>query len=302
MVDKVNAGRKFDNAVKLPLDKLYAQFYSGEISRDTFEENVFSYIFTHLGNYHSHFKNKEECMDVICALYPRLSNAIDRYRMTGHSFDAYIASTINYALQTEYNRINRHQVVEISCWEAQKPEMEERGNILSTVEYTEQSPCKTVFNIKNDADKRQTLIILLKSYYSVKEEHIENVAKTTGIHSDYIYALIEKLSTMRAGSEKRVHRLIERIQTQYYRYISYETRLKNASEELRYSQLWKRRERARAVLSNMRRRLREMKITATNQQIADLLGIPKGTVDSCINSMHKRMKKIEQQQSTTRAG
>jgi biotin operon repressor len=136
---------------------------------------------------------------------------------------------------------------------------------------------------------RQILLLLLKSYYFVSNDFLERIAPAIGVKAEKIREMIEKLREWRIQRDEAVRVLQERIVGQFYRCIVIEKRLRAVAEgSARYEKLAKSLKGARERLANMRKRLSGIRVDATNQQVADLLGITKGAVASNLYALRSR--------------
>jgi hypothetical protein len=101
-----------------------------------------------------------------------------------------------------------------------------------------------------------------------------------------LVALVNNLHQLRERQENEFRYLKNRISTQYYRCICFESRMKAASEgSSHYEKMKKYLEKGRAKLYSMRKRLSKMRLNASNKELADLLGVPKGTIDSSLHAL-----------------
>jgi hypothetical protein len=86
---------------------------------------------------------------------------------------------------------------------------------------------------------------------------------------------------LRVHRDEVIKELQERVYSQYYRCIAFEKRMYAAPVgSARHEKLKIRLEKARKRLETMRKRFKRLRTEPTNQQVAQVLGIPKGTVDS----------------------
>jgi hypothetical protein len=101
--------------------------------------------------------------------------------------------------------------------------------------------------------------------------------------------MVDKLRVIRVQREEMINSLKERIHGQFYRCLAFEKRLQASSP---CSAHWFRMKRcletARKRLLSMRRRLNAMHIEASNKQVAKLMGVAKGTIDSCLHEVRMR--------------
>jgi DNA-binding MarR family transcriptional regulator len=227
--------------------------------------------------------NSERWNEFLSWLYPRLSRAIDLYRNLGSSFDAYITGLVNSAAREYRCRESDHNVTEYVCWRAKA---EETTLYENEPEYLEE---RKSISIPDDLNPKQILFLLLKAYFFVSDEFVEQVAKAIKMDVSEIHGLIDELRKRRSEKEAEIMDLRERIHCQHYRCLAYEKRMNNAQPgtEL-YEKMKNRLERARKRYKTMKKRLGGKRMSASNRMIAEILGIPRGTVDSSLFAIKNR--------------
>jgi hypothetical protein len=268
----------------LPLDSYLAQFYEGEINKKELEGFIFEFI---LGNYRNFYLNdweEDECVDFLSWLYPRLSRAIDNYQYEGASFTAYIGTLVRLGSK-EFRQLEiEHRLIERTYWGAATEDMFVRNPEPDYLaEFVPKKPFRPVTN------PRQALILLLKSYNLISDDFIARAAPAIGMSKETLMQLIENLRAMRFEQDLEIRSLRERIYGQYFRCKSFERR-RNSSPEgsPRYFVMQRRLERAEKRLRNMKKALKAIKSGASNRQVARILGVPKGTIDSNIHAVKYR--------------
>jgi hypothetical protein len=128
----------------------------------------------------------------------------------------------------------------------------------------------------------------------VSDEFLERIAPAIGMEVKEIKSMIEKLRVWRMRRDETIRVLQERIFCQFYRCIVFEKRLRSTSEgSVRYEKLSKNLKGARERLASMRKRLSGIRVDATNQQVADLLGITKGAVSSNLHALRNRCAQLD---------
>ncbi|MDR1388542.1 MAG: hypothetical protein LBJ31_01005 [Treponema sp.] len=261
------------------LDKLLKAYRLGMISQKDLEERIYVGIREKGDYFHLNLLHGEMRSDYIHWLYPRLKNAIERYRDVGSTFDAYIAALVRFTIREYTSRIKKHRIMENSWWRCNaehyfvKEEEEE---------YDEKPP-----SIRN---KRQVLILILKSYQYLSDHHLEKYAKALKMSKEKLEKMISSLRGKKLRQEEAFRKLCETMHSQYYRCIGFERRLAAFDAG---SEAWHKTEKslalARRRLLSIRRRVRVMRTEATNREIADIMGISKGTVDSCLFAAKQKL-------------
>jgi hypothetical protein len=272
----------------LPVNDLFNKYRSGILDKKQLEGQIFQFILDNTKQFHLLQWKREDCIDYLCWLYPRISKAIDKYRDMGTSFDAYIGSLVYYASREYCFREADHSISEHACWA-------EKANEMSVQSAEPDYPEKKV-SYKPVPNPQQILILLLKSYHFVSEDFLSRIAPAVGIEKDTLKHMVDELRILRLDKEEQIQGLKERIHCQFYRCISFETRMLAAPEgSLFREKMQERLNRARIRLVSMRKRLSVMRFEATNLQIATVLGVPKGTIDSTLHAAKVKYKSRDTQ-------
>jgi hypothetical protein len=267
----------------LSLEVYYQQYACGKLSKKELEGIIFQVVLKNCKRFHLYNWSEEECIDYLCWLYPRIGRTIDRYKFCGSSFEGYIRSLIRWSSKEYHAKESNQRLMESAYWDttvtemavcSQEPEYPEPEGDLSPV-----------------SNPRQILILLLKSYYHVSEDFIGRIAPVVGIEKEKLILMIEMLRKRRQERDEHIRHLRERLHSLYYRCINFERRLltvtEGSAQELRLRRCL---EKSRLRIRTLRERLKAIRLDATNRQVAEILGIPKGTVDSSLFAIKSRQK------------
>jgi hypothetical protein len=273
------------------VSELYHQYQEGGLKKKEFEGLLFQYLIDNFERYHLFEGNGDRWIDFLSWLYPRLSRAIDVYKDAGASFDSYITSIIHWSAKEYRSREAAHYVTEFACWKAKAEE-----TLVCSAEPEYPDTKTPALPVKDIATPRQIIMLLLKSYYFVSDDFLNRIAAGIGIEKESIRNMVDKLRQRRTVRDEEIRKLQERIQCQYYRCLSFQYRLASASPGTAYYEKMKGRlERARKRFFSMKKRLEGIRVDATNRQIAEIMGIPKGTVDSNLYIVRERWRREEEQ-------
>jgi hypothetical protein len=140
---------------------------------------------------------------------------------------------------------------------------------------------------------KQLLALILKCYCYVSDDFISKIAPLVEIDSEQLRKMIDKIRISRAKRDAEIYLMRERIYSQFYRCIIYENRLLYMTENSTAAILMKRKLfKARQRLHTMRKRLASIRIDATNKQVAEVIGISKGSVDAHLYQLKLRWNKM----------
>ena len=262
-------------------NNFYGNYLQGRISRKELEGRLFMYIKANPRRFSISMLKHDARDDFISWLYPRLSRAVDHYTDQGACFDAYITSMVRLSAREYGLRKKEHMIIEKTWWTAKALEMEvaeEEPEYLNT----EPPPGKV-------SNPRQVLMLLLKSYYYLSDNHLDRLAPALGMNKEELYHMVDKLRILRVQREEMINGLKERIHGQYYRCLAFEKRMQAASCNSAHWHKMKRcLETSRKRLLSMRKRLCAMRKEASNEQVAGVMGVAKGTIDSNLHEVRKR--------------
>jgi len=273
--------------MQLTLNDSYAEYLTGILCRTEFESIIFNYLLnnqdkTCLGHWRT-----EEYEDFLSWFYPRLRKSIDSYQEIGASFEAFLYKYFLIASREYRVRTVTNAVTEYSAWSARVPEM-----------YTKEEPPMYNYNKTEDVitnlikDKkgrkytRRILALIIKCYYYMSEDFIEKIAPLIGIETGKLKEMLKKIQKIRQKKDDSIYQLKERIYCQFYRCIIYEKRVSLSQENTSiHLELTIKLDKAKQRLAKMRKRLSSIRTEATNKQVAEVIGITKGTVDASLSRL-----------------
>jgi DNA-directed RNA polymerase specialized sigma24 family protein len=271
---------------------LYMHLYQQKLlKKKELEEFVFQFVLKNPHRFYIKRWGKEQRIDYLCWLYPKWSAAIDAYKDTGSSFEAYLASLMFWSAREYFVSEGRHSITEQVCWEEQTKDILIR-------EQEEEYAAETVHPFRNETGKhiktKEILILLLKSYSFISEDFLRRVAPVVGIEADRLRRMIDTLKKRREVHDEGIRTLKRGIHSQYYRCLAFERRLYAMDRDCPYYERTKEvLERGRKRLANMKKRLAGLRVDASNRQVAEILHIPKGTVDSTLYLIKKKFGIME---------
>ena len=270
------------------LSNIFKMYKNKEIDKKDLEGEIFRYLIRKPGRYNLFEDDEESWGDFISWVYPRISTAIDKYKETGSSFDSYLTGLLHGTAKEYRAREADHKLTEYVCWQARAEEMK---LFESEPEYKEplyDNP------IVKELNPRQLLFLLLKAYYCATDDMVAHVAKANRVDKDCVRQMIDELRNMRSHRENAIRGLQDRIHLQHYRCLAYQKRMNYSQKGTDYFYVMEGRfRRALIRLNSMKKRLNSMRKAASNRMIAQVLGIPVGTVDSGLSAIKNRLSDLK---------
>ncbi|MDR0568733.1 MAG: hypothetical protein LBG87_05965 [Spirochaetaceae bacterium] len=281
----------------LSLDELYEKHKLGEMNKREFEGCIFEHILSNYQQFYFSDWSKDQCADYLCELYPRMSAAIDSYEDVGASFEKYIKSKLCWFVKERRSRESDHSITEYAYWESCAAEKEaftcDTEPEYLTIQTLEKKGKNGKKKEKKISNPRQVLILLLKCYFFVTDEFAARAAPALGVSRERLIEMLDALRSRRFERDQEIRQFRDRLHSQYYRCISFEVRMKSVSEgSARHAVMQGRLRRARKRLDSMKKRFNAVSLDATNRQIAEVLGIPKGTVDSNLYVLKHKIARL----------
>ncbi|WP_461246212.1 hypothetical protein [Treponema sp. R6D11] len=272
------------------LNKIYSEYLLGNIKRDEFESIIYTYLVNNKKKTCIKHWEQNKYEDFISYFYPNLKKLINSYEDTGASFEAYLYRFILISAK-EYNvRLTTKAVTENSTWNARIPDMyayEEPP--IYKINSKNEEITKMITGVKGKRNTRRILALVLKCYYYISDDFADKIAALIGIDAKELIEKLNKLRKIRQKKDDLIYDFKERIYCQFYRCIVYENKLSIIRENtFAYEKMYRRLDRAKQRLENMRKRIKKVRTDATHKQIAEVIGITKGTVDASLYRLKEK--------------
>jgi len=276
------------------LNKIYSEYLSGNIELGEFEGIIYSYLINNQEKTCIKHWKQDEYEDFISWFYPRYKNIIGSYQEIGSSFEAFFYRYMLISAKEYHVRRTTNAVIEYSAWSARVPDMYAHEEPpVYTINHTEEVITKMIIGIKGRKNTRRILALILKCYYYISDDFAEKIAILIDIDAKELIEMLNKIRKMRQYKDDNIYFLKERIFCQFYRCIIYEKRLSLIRENtLAYERLHRQLEAARERLDKMRERITKIRKEATHKQIAEVIGITKGTVDASLHRLKAKWEKM----------
>ena len=265
----------------------YLEYSAGRLEKKKFEGIIFEVL--HENKFRLAGFCREDYDDFVSSLYPRISRAIDSYSAIGSSFGAYVNKIIRMSAKEYLRQQLRRRNLEIAAWTTQIPDTyayeteddePQHSEVADPWTLYEQDDMGLPWNIRNS---RQLLILILKCCRYVSNDFIERISPRLGVPPGVLSDMILRLKECREKREAQTDTLRELTNHYFCRCLFYERTLWLASEDpLAARRIKARLERYRIKLGKARERLARSYLDPSNAQIAEILGLTKGTVDAAM--------------------
>jgi len=287
-------------------------------------EDVLRYVYRF--PVHQRGFSEEDSAAFLLSFYPRIRALIRKYRPMGSSFEAYLNSTLRWQLRSYAARKHNSKIrlsveasEEIACelhelptdFVAANPVLQSQPHVAGNRGVSAPDPrdCRPVTrnpprrapsvplypNLPpakgglTPGEAQRVLFLALKAAARLDESECRSLARVLGCDADWIIGAWLALRKRCDGNLQRRSAARATRDRAWFKIRCLQTRLRETLEprerELCEKQLseWKRR------FDTARRKVASIPSAPTHKEIADCLGVPKGTVDSSIFRIRREL-------------
>ena len=227
----------------------------------------------------------DDCGEFYLYCRPRIQDLIDRFQDQGRPFEAYLKSVLTWQLRSYYRAKGRREAAwrlaaTAPFWDPDAAEITSGTPGVRAHRAPAAAPAARAVAAAagNPAVRRRVLFAVLKNCARMHDTHVPAWAGLCG-RAD-LQALIGRARQASRDSQRRWSRLRERSNHAFAKARMIEGQLLDEADTDRRRNLQQRLQRARRTATNAQAELRAVRLGPSNRQIAQLLGIPKGTVDT----------------------
>ncbi|UCF95805.1 MAG: hypothetical protein JSV89_11530 [Spirochaetaceae bacterium] len=237
---------------------------------------------------------EDDCGEFYLFFYPRLLRSLARFEDRGKPFEWYFNSILRWHYKAYCSQKRQEQsrwavARNALFWEHPEPVMGAYLPNSGSDGHENIIPIDRLGRSRDTTWRRRILFLALKNARQLDEAGVAWISDLTGIGQDHLIGMIERLRASLYKRELRLHKL-------YYRQNRAFTKILLLQQEL----LWevdpgRKVELAlslcdlRKTLHGLQGRIRRVRLHPSNRQIAELLQIPKGTVDTSLFWLRRQL-------------
>jgi len=261
---------------------------------------------------HSKYCSEEDCAEFFLSFYARIPYIIEHYQEQGKGIEAYLRTCLKWHMKTYLKsklKENRVQQFAVSEWKLITPAWVEEETLGT--EICESSPplqkknawkkgrkispkrkktAETQPDLAPTVTEKQAkklLLLSLKAAYDLEDRTIETIAQSIGMHQEVLFHLIEVTRTTLLKKEERFRRLQEKRSKLYFRICSLQEEMERSTNLLAKETFIQRLSRLKYYFQKLQNKLSRHYLAPTHQKVAEILGIPKGSIDSTLYYLKK---------------
>jgi len=261
------------------LTQCVLDYQKGTIPLEVVRNQVMVAAFSHLGRYRR--KGEDEVSEFLLMFYDRIEGLLRRFQDRGLPFRHFLLRSLRWQWNTfrgERARLRRQAYLAADLGLGMPDdEVAESAGVWEPV-----SPLSAVA-------RRRLVLLALKAAPWLEEGHLEAVSRETGIELPWLQACQHRLKDTSDRRRVRRQRLVEKRGDAFYRRLIAEDAARRETDPERREVFEKRASLYRSRLAHLNRQQRAVSTAPTHLDLAQLLGMPKGSVDSSLYHLKKEI-------------
>jgi DNA-directed RNA polymerase specialized sigma24 family protein len=239
------------------------------------------------------FHSEEEAREIFADYFYKLPNLIERFSPDKREFEAYLASSLRFHKKTVYfrekNRITKQKGINsVIAADIELHDLDSDPYGARVLHASEKQPERLVRDLAPVANReaslaateKRILFLGLKCSFEIGTEQLDMLSRVSGIPFAHIQCRVDCLKSMAGQRLGRLERLIQRRNNAFARISFFEHALKIEGDPLKREVFERKLLSLRGRLTQALARIKRYDYAPSNSEIAKVLGIPKGTVDS----------------------
>ena len=221
----------------------------------------------------------DEAGNFFCDFYPKIRKLILQFEYRGHPFEAYMYATLRWQVLSYKKRLGRQRLqnqffIYESFWDVHQDEPA----------YSEPIPSRVPRHIHNSFKtyrKRLIYVALRESEY-LDNQLIEALIQYTRVDRRWFLNCVMALRRKVERRRRRLDRARLYHNSCLYRYYLLQLKVYNSNSPETQTYYRRELEKNRSRLHRVSRKVKKMHVHPTNREIAEVLNVPKGSIDSGI--------------------
>ena len=242
-----------------------------------------------------HRWDDETCADFLSHMYPRVESMIERFTHHGVPFEGYLSTVLthqskSFAERRRRERMRWHLSEDDTMWDS-----EQTGQSVECPDDPAPDPgALDVFGIgpagrvTSEGGRRKLLVAALKHYSRLPDGGIRTLARLTGERESRLHGFVAELHEGLESQRRRLSEYRSRRNQAFSRLNLLERQLRDEIDEAVKQRLRDRCEKLRVTMRRNQDILGRIRAVPTNREVARVLGIPKGSVDSILHRLKLR--------------
>jgi RNA polymerase sigma factor (sigma-70 family) len=232
--------------------------------------------------------DEDACGEFYAHFQPRLFRLLSRFRDQGKPFETYLCSVMSWQLKNFARDRKKEDCLWNTALRLDYPE--ERAEWEDARPDTLDERMTALFS--NGADRRNLLSLCLKNIRHMSPERLSGLAALLDLPEETVNGYASTLRARMAPREERLESFRVRRNRAYSHARLLEQELLEETGPERRGEILERLANTNKRMRTAMHRMSRIKLNPTNREIAETLGVPKGTVDSGLFWLKKKLVSV----------
>jgi len=231
--------------------------------------------------------DEDACSEFYLFFHPRLLRVLDRFRDQGKPFESYLSSVLHWQARSFVRRRKKDErawAMGFRLVPAAEPDPQEMTGPAGSP-----APCRLELPRLGPSDRKGLLYLVLKCCRRLDPGGIDAAAAATGLDPRRLSGMVEQLRAGLEPVERRLVVLRERRNRAFSDARLLEAELAGQPDDGTAEALRLRLAAANRRMNTAMVRMARVRRDPTNREVARVLGVPKGTVDSGLFWLKRRL-------------
>lgn len=241
--------------------------------------------------------DQDRCSDFFVFVHPRLKKMADSFVFSGAPFESYLNVTLRHQMNSFLRKLKEKELKEsLFCRMCASGSLEDEGSfykIYDTFNYEVSEPVPTFRSrIAQGRMKKRLLLIALSNPYSLDDNLIALVSKATGYNAECISRSCMVIKERIQQKREALQHMRERRNGYYFQILVVQSRIMYESDPERRTWLEEEIQRLRLRIERISKKITaKSSCLVSHQDLACVLGIPKGTIDYSFFYLRRKNKR-----------
>ena len=239
---------------------------------------------------------EDDCGDFYLFFYPRISRMLERFEDQGKPFECYLNSVLRWQYNSFLRRKNQiEREWRLASYPGLWPQLQSvelpagEESLHKYIKIAESLGLESSGKIRRKADKKRFLILLLKHSKEIGCSEIKLGAALTGAVEHKLRLAVQELNKRIAHKDERLRILRERRNRAFYKARLLEEEMDRVVDSGEWLVFHKRLQRLNKSMRRAQDKISRIPLYPSNRDIAEVWGIPKGSVDTLLFTLKARL-------------
>ena len=242
--------------------------------------------------------SEDDCGEFYLFFYPRLLRTLKHFQDRGKPFEWYFNSVLRWHYKVYCARKRKDQTRwaaarNVLFWELPEPGLTVPASALSPDRWGRIVPFDRFGGSRENTCRKRILFLALKNARHLDDSAIDWISGLTGIEEDHLMGMVERLRANLYKRELRLHKLYRRQNKIFTKIFLFQRDLLWEVDPRSKSELVCSLCELRTTLRSVQRKIRRVRLHPSNREIAELLNIPKGTIDTSLYWLRRQLLEIK---------